>query len=239
MIAGDHDGNLFERQVFPGNVLRRPLPGLGLMAGIYAPPPFRERFFGDVYPARTGLSMAGKWPAAHDPYNADATPDYDAWGWDDYWGCIDWEIWHGSLKAKYGKQKADYTWIQAWDNSGAFAGNLSCRSLDSRFRTFLKKEGLMDAAFSGLAAWLARPIGAGTDVVSTGSDTTSTVVKKGGEAVEEVAEQAKEAAKNVAQAASFLTSPLGLALVVGGVALVGVYLLRKSPQVQAARALVG
>ena len=227
MIANDNDGNLFERQLFPGNVLRPPLARPTVMAGIYAAPPFRERFFGTVYPARTGLSMAGSWPWANDPNNPDATPDYDAWGPDDYWDCSEWERWHGTLKSKYGQAEANYRWASAWEKSGWFSGNINCRSLNTQFRNFLQREGLMGAAFSGVGV-LAKPIGAAADVVEAGSEAASGAAKKAGKAVE-----------NLAEAVEWFTTPVGIALLVGGAALVAVYVLRKSPQAKAIRAATG
>ena len=154
---------------------------------------------------------SGGWPAAQDPTNADATPDYDEWGPDDYWECADWIQWHTALKAKYGKEKADATFMPAWlvmDSAKYLgAGPLDCRSFNEGFRDYFKAEGLLDAMY-GKVTWI-KPIGAATDVVSKSSDVASNVAKGAGTLSE------------------FLSTPVGLAVTVGAATLLLVMISRK------------
>lgn len=50
----------------------------------------------------------------HNPYDATATPDFDDWGWDDYWSMNDWLIWHNALIKAYGQPMGNDLWVQGW-----------------------------------------------------------------------------------------------------------------------------
>ena len=50
---------------------------------------------------------------------ANSYPDYDSWGWDNYWGCTDWMIWYGKLKEAYGTTEAKQRWKSAWEMQDA------------------------------------------------------------------------------------------------------------------------
>ena len=50
--------------------------------------------------------------------NADSSPDYDDWGWDDYWSVEDWKNWHGEMEKKYGEAEASRRWLEAWAKNG-------------------------------------------------------------------------------------------------------------------------
>lgn len=121
---------------------------------------------------RSMAQMGGAWPAEHDPTNPAATPDYDDWGWDDYWGPNDWMQWHKTMKAAVGKEKADYNFATAWEKmltvNGLGASVLSARSFNVQFRDWAKSEGLLNALYGGLT-WL-KPLGAATDIASGAAD---------------------------------------------------------------------
>lgn len=106
---------------------------------------------------------------------ADSTPDLDDWGYDDFWTCSDWMLWHGLVKKKYGKPEADRRFIHHWNLQTLGAHALDCRSFNTAFRDFLKKERLLDEAYG--SAGILAPIGAVTDVVSSGSDVVSDTAK--------------------------------------------------------------
>ena len=49
-------------------------------------------------------------------YNIDAysQPDYDDWGWDDYWDINDWKNWYDALEKQFGATEAGKKWLEAW-----------------------------------------------------------------------------------------------------------------------------
>ena len=131
--------------------------------------------------------------------NADVTPLYDSWGTADYWGCTEWINWHKSMVQKYGLQKANDRFIDAWlDGLSVVAGGrgnapgsnyivdsvpLDCRSFNSNFRDYIKKnQALYDVVYSGIAGTIVKPIGATVDVVdnvSGGITNVSKVIRYG------------------------------------------------------------
>ena len=52
---------------------------------------------------------------------AESYPDYDGWGFDNYWKCTDWMIWYGKLKEAYGTTEAKLRWKSAWEKQDASA----------------------------------------------------------------------------------------------------------------------
>lgn len=76
----------------------------------------------------------------------DSVPDYDDWGPDSWWECIEWKSWFYALKTHFGRDTAKSIWVYGWNKQGFGSGGLDCRSFDSEFRSFLKKEDLEDAA---------------------------------------------------------------------------------------------
>src|SRR5436190_1674403 len=73
----------------------------------------------------------------HDPSNADAYPLYNdnvlkVWNWfDNVWNCNDWIVYHRSVKAKYGKPKADETFLAFWNDLATGSSAIDCRSLNA------------------------------------------------------------------------------------------------------------
>ena len=193
---GLYDGKLYRSQIN-----QRPLESTGLiehqriMSGsLFAQPAFRQAVFDKVYspsllnPYSMGGSFSsvpsGGWKPANNPQDPDATPDFDEWGWDDYWGCTEWVDWHKALKDKYGKDEADKRWGTAWSSMSSFAAPINCRSFDTYFRDYFKKEGLLDFIYSGVS-WI-KWIGAGTDVLSKGADVVSSGAKGAAGAAEQL-----------------------------------------------------
>lgn len=124
---------------------------------------------------RSMAGSTGAWPAEHDPANPAALPDYDDWGWDDYWGPAEWMQWHKTMKAAIGKEKADYNFATAWEKmlsaDGLGSSVLSARSFNVQFREWAKSENLLNALYGGMA-WL-KPLGAATDLASGAADLAS------------------------------------------------------------------
>jgi hypothetical protein len=80
----------------------------------------------------------------------DTAPDYDQWGYDTWWNCNDWILWHKFLKDKFGQNKANFIWNYAFSQSGNLSGNLNCRTFDSSFRSYVQKNQLNPFANAGI-----------------------------------------------------------------------------------------
>src|SRR3990167_8354248 len=104
---------------------------------------------------------------------ADSEPDLDEWGYDDYWLINNWIEWHKMMKKKYGVEIANSRFIQWWNKQSSGANPIDARSFNSVFRNYAKENKFLDNLFSG-ASWV-KPIGAGTDIISSGSDAISNV----------------------------------------------------------------
>lgn len=53
--------------------------------------------------------------------NADSYPDYDDWGYDDYWKLPDWQTFYDKLIEKYGADEGSRRWLDAWWRQGTGA----------------------------------------------------------------------------------------------------------------------
>lgn len=69
-------------------------------------------------------------------------PDYDKWGRDTAWNCDDWVTWHKQLKNHFGEERAKLIWNYAYAQGSEFASHWDCRTFNTNFRTYVKKEGL-------------------------------------------------------------------------------------------------
>jgi hypothetical protein len=130
---------------------------------------------------------------------ANSTPLYDSWGWADYWNCTDWINWHKALRKQYSLDTANKIWVDAWlsgvsvaaGGKGTAPGSnwavdsvpLDCRTFNSEFRDYIKNnQTLYAAVYSGIGGTIAKPLGAGADVVegvSSGIGNLSKVIKYG------------------------------------------------------------
>jgi hypothetical protein len=91
-------------------------------------------------------------------------PDYDEWGIDTYWNCNDWILYHKLLKAKFGQNKANFIWDYAFSQSGNLSGNLSCRTINSSFREYVRENGLNPFANAGIFTPVLQGVGTIQDV---------------------------------------------------------------------------
>lgn len=96
----------------------------------------------------------------------ESVPDYDDWGPDTYWNCMQWENWFYALKTHFGTNIAKEVWSQAWDQQSMGSSALDCRSFDSDFRAFLKKQDLESAAGTNI-------LGTGYDIIKAGQQTVT------------------------------------------------------------------
>lgn len=99
---------------------------------------------------------------------ADSIPDLDDWGWDDWWGCSDWVAWHKANKEKYGKPVADQKFATWWNKQGQASGALSCRTFNSEFRGYVKRNNLEAIVWesAGPFSIILKPIGGVSDVAT-------------------------------------------------------------------------
>jgi hypothetical protein len=63
-------------------------------------------------------------------YNIDAysQPDYDDWGWDDYWDINDWRRWYDALEQQFGASEAGKKWLEAWHRQSLNASPINNES---------------------------------------------------------------------------------------------------------------
>jgi hypothetical protein len=152
------------------------------------------------------------WPVEHNPKNPDATPDYDEWGWDDYWNARDWQDWHTAMLAAYGKATADQRWIAAWLDQGYYASPDNELVNSAPFRAWLKSSGLLKQVES-----LGQKIGGlTTDLVSTTTDVAGTVADNAGKIVNNLTGAAAESSGAIVWVTKHpLLTAAGVAAVLG------------------------
>lgn len=105
---------------------------------------------------------------------ADSIPDLDdwnlgfLWGYDDtWWTCSDWVAWHKANENKYGLAIANQKFKEYWNKQTMGAGAVSCRSVNTEFRKYVKsKAGLADIVWqsAGAVGLILKPVGAGVDI---------------------------------------------------------------------------
>jgi hypothetical protein len=99
-----------------------------------------------------------------------SVPDYDEWGYDNYWSCDNWVEYHKKLMAHFGEGTATEIWNYAFEKTSSLSANLSCQSFNSNFRAYAKRYGLK--VNKNLVT---ETFGTITDVAIGGLDTTSEV----------------------------------------------------------------
>lgn len=97
-------------------------------------------------------------------------PDYDEWGWDEFWKCGDWITWHIKLSEHFGEKTATEIWNYAFQKSTNLSSNLDCSSFDSEFRKYTKEHGLKPNTDI-----ITETFGTTTDVLTGALGTTSNV----------------------------------------------------------------
>ena len=106
-------------------------------------------------------------PPANDPTLPTAAPDYDGLGFDTQWSAADWMTWHAALVTAYGLDEANHRFVAAWNGGGFFESPpQDARTFDSSFRDFARKNGILDALYSGVGI-IAKPIGVVNDLLDT------------------------------------------------------------------------
>lgn len=102
--------------------------------------------------------------------NWNTVPDYDEWGWDEFWSCADWITWHKKLSEHFGEKTATEIWNYAFEKTTNLSSNLDCNAFDSDFRSYVKSHGLV--VNNDLVT---QAIGTTSDVLSGALGTTSNV----------------------------------------------------------------
>lgn len=102
--------------------------------------------------------------------NWNSVPDYDEWGYDNFWSCDDWITWHKKLVLHFGEATATEIWNYAFKQTTNLSSNLNCSSFNSAFRDYAKKHDLKPN--KDIATQI---FGTVTDVTTGALDTTSEV----------------------------------------------------------------
>ncbi len=121
---------------------------------------------------------------------ANSLPVYDGWGWDDYWTCADWKMWHMQMVPVFGATQATQKWAQAWAQQSVDMNSYHWCRFDADFVNYFNDYGITFDPVSGVIVSL-------TNVINSAGGAVS----------------------NVASGAEFLTSlikPVSIALVIGG-----------------------
>ena len=74
--------------------------------------------------------------------SAESYPDYDGFGWDNYWSCTDWMIWYGKLKQAYGVSEAKLRWKSAWEKQDNTSNPYLWCMYSDDFYEFIREEEL-------------------------------------------------------------------------------------------------
>lgn len=124
---------------------------------------------------------------------ADSEPDFDNWGWDDYWSCEAFRRWHELNVTKYGKEVAKSKFLAAYEVAFSFGSYHQDCCYNSDFREYFKS---YDIDVDTLFCSLVMPV----------IDTTGNVLTTAG-----------NVSSGVANTSSLLKYLLPVALVVAGV----------------------
>ncbi len=142
---------------------------------------------------------------------ATSQPNYDDWGWDDYWNCNDWITWHQELVKAHGIDYANRRFVEAFHQATFGAASYDCRTFNSAFRKYASDNGFLEALYDGLLGTVMSPVG--------------TVIDIGGNIV--------DAAGNIAGAASNATETIKkvIPILIILVVIIGLILLAKKAQI--------
>jgi len=97
---------------------------------------------------------------------ADSVPVLDGWGWADYWPVETWVEWHRCMKAKFGKDQANKTFLKYWNEQDSSANPFNQRNFNTSFRQYARENGFFDDLFTG-AGFISKPLGWITDLFTT------------------------------------------------------------------------
>ena len=103
-----------------------------------------------------------------------SVPDYDVFDFglfeDTSWNCDQWVEYHKALKSHFGAERAKFIWEKAFFQGAydwnAKSGQLDCRTFNSAFRSYAKKEELDTYSSAGIFAPILNAVGATKDLAS-------------------------------------------------------------------------
>ena len=75
-------------------------------------------------------------------------PNYDNWGPDQYWSCIDWINYHKTLKTCYSQAEANTIWVNKLSQYSLFGHEWNCMNFDNSFIDYAQSQGI-DAGIFG------------------------------------------------------------------------------------------
>jgi len=110
----------------------------------------------------------------HNPTDPYATPDFDDWGWDSYWGQPEWITWHAALVKEFGQPQANDKFVNTWNAQTNFFVDFGdvrgdWITLDAPFREWLAgyttSNGQTMLTALENTTFLGKPMGTGTDIV--------------------------------------------------------------------------
>jgi hypothetical protein len=93
-----------------------------------------------------------------------SVPDYDEWGIDNSWKCVDWVNWHKELVKHYGKDRAKLIWEYAFAQGTEFASHWDCRTFNTDLRKYASQNNLSTYDSAGFISPVLATIGAGKDL---------------------------------------------------------------------------
>lgn len=107
--------------------------------------------------------------------NWNSVPDYDEWGIDTSWNCMDWVTYHKKLAEHFGKPTATEIWNYAYAQSGSLSSNLDCRTFNTDFRKYVRDNNLSPYQGAGIYTPILQGYGTASDIVVGAIDTTADV----------------------------------------------------------------
>lgn len=105
---------------------------------------------------------------------ADSVPDFDNWGWDDWWDCSDWMRWTQLNVTAYGREVALQKFIQQWGSQDKAMAPYNWCKYHSDFANYYKDLGVdVGWLFSKLIVALDNVGDDAIDVVEDTSDSAT------------------------------------------------------------------
>lgn len=114
---------------------------------------------------------------------ADSYPDYDDWGWDDYWSIADWQTFYDKLIEKYGADEGSRRWLDAWWRQSSFASPVNN---ENSIITWAKAKGLYKGTTFGTSGFF-RPSEFVPPLVTNQGQVNTTIDPKTGLPIKEIA----------------------------------------------------
>lgn len=146
---------------------------------------------------------------------ADSFPVYDQWGWDEHWGCDEWQTWGNLLIVKYDFEEGCVRWATAWAH-GSFWGEdvpTDCRSTNTNFIEWLNDKPICKKqVYEGITGWIAQTFGDINQILSNALDVATNIIITALRAGEKVVQDAAQILSNIGDFAKTATEDIWLIL---------------------------